>query len=176
MARAKSINVGAFGATKADGTPVPQSMVGRRIYYSSERGFFLVLDENQNPLTSFYPDKFLQFVDAGAIVFTNDTIRATVENECRARVEGTFFEGGRSHGNDEWGDDFYEDDFEDARRPRAIQHGTPDSEIARPSASTKDPTRHLGTFFAVTLILVIIFSVVILFGNTIIQGVGGLLP
>ena len=198
MAQNKTITVGVFAEKQSDGNAVPASMVGRKIFYNSDYEFFIVADENSKYSSRFSPDKFLQFVEVDAIVFSNETVGKNLIDECRRLIQpgehtqqapgnnqyhespspaggqGKQLQPGGNNAsynneynepNDEyeqWDND-YEEDYESAPTYNHA-HGTPDSEDVRPSASAKDPTAHLTTFFVATLAITVIFSIVVLFG------------
>lgn len=202
MGDRKTVKVGIFADKRSDGAPIPPSMVGRRIYYNYDREFFIITDDNNKYSSRFYPEKFLQFVDVDAIVFTNETVGKNIIDEClritgagdvepeeaksskKRKADDTRHQDDSQYAEyaDDWADE-YEDDWEDeyddeddTSSALLHQHGTPQSEDVRPSSTVKDPTRHLFAFCVTTLVLVIVFAIIVLLGRPILSALQPLLP
>lgn len=78
MGKQKSIIVGTFGPAypSAEGN-VPQAYLGNKIWYSPERKFFLITDDNNKARSrSFDMTRFRAFIDQGAIVFSSASVEA----------------------------------------------------------------------------------------------------
>lgn len=73
----KSIIVGTFGPAFPGAEEVPEAYHGNRIWYSPERKFFLITDDNNKARKqSFDMKRFRSFVDCGVIVFTSSSVEA----------------------------------------------------------------------------------------------------
>ena len=153
----QTVAVGVFAERRSDGGMVPKNLVGNRIFYNYTRQFFRVIDQNNTVIHEFYPDLFLQFVDLDTIAFVSDDVKYDLIDECEAILE------------EEQGLAMPEDNG------YAGIGANPDIDDVRPSASVKDPTRHMLSFCIISLMLVAIFSIVVIFGKDIIAGVSALL-